>query len=55
MNKQDLARLVNILENQYLRGGQTAKEAEQIILILLGKEHGKELIKLWNSLIINNN
>lgn len=54
MNKQKLAQLVNILENQYLRGGAVAKEAEQIIMLLLGKEHGKELIRLWNSLIINN-
>lgn len=54
MNKQRLAQLVNILESQYLRGGAVAKEAEQIIILLLGKEHGKELIRLWNSLIINN-
>lgn len=54
MNKQKLAKLVNILEGQYLRGGAVAKEAEQIIILLLGKENGKELIRLWNSLIINN-
>ena len=45
MNKQRLAQLVNILENQYLRGGQVAKEAKQIIMLLLG-EDGKHLIKL---------
>ena len=54
MNKQRLAQLVNILESQYLRGGQVAKEAEQIIMLLLGKEDGKVLIKLWDSLIITN-
>ena len=54
MNKQRLAQLVNILESQYLRGGQVAKEAEQIIMLLLGKEDGKMLIKLWDSLIIAN-
>ena len=54
MNKQRLAQLVNILESQYLRGGQTAKEAKQIIMLLLGKEDGKVLIKLWDSLIITN-
>lgn len=54
MNKQRLAKLVNILEGQYLRGGQVAKEAEQIIILLLGKEDGKHLIKLWNSLIMSN-
>lgn len=54
MNKQRLAQLVNILENQYLRGGEVAKEAEQIIMLLLGKENGQELIKLWNRLIISN-
>lgn len=53
MNKQKLAQLVNILENQYLRGGAVAKEAEQIVILLLGKD-GKELIRLWNSLIITN-
>ena len=54
MNKQRLAQLVNILESQYLRGGQVAKEAEQIIMLLLGREDGKMLIKLWDSLIIAN-
>ena len=54
MNKQRLARLINILENQYLRGGEVAKEAEQIIILLLGKEDGKHLIKLWSSLIMTN-
>ena len=54
MNKQRLAQLVNILQGQYLRGGQTAKEAEQIIILLLGKEDGKYLIKLWDSLITAN-
>ena len=54
MNKQKLAQLVNILENQYLRGGQTAKEAKQIIMLLLGEEDGKYLIKLWDSLIMAN-
>ena len=45
MNKQRLAQLVNILESQYLRGGQTAKEAKQIIMLLLGKD-GEELVRL---------
>ena len=54
MNKQRLAQLVNILQNQYLRGGAVAKEAEQIIMLLLGQEDGKYLIKLWNSLIMSN-
>ena len=54
MNKQRLAQLVNILESQYLRGGEVAKEAEQIIILLLGKEDGKTLIKLWSSLIMTN-
>ena len=46
MNKQRLAQLVTILQNQYLRGGEIAKEAKQIILLLLGEEDGKYLIKL---------
>ena len=50
MNKQRLARLVTILQNQYLRGGQVAKEAEEIIILLLGQEDGKYLVKLWDSL-----
>ena len=54
MNKQRLAQLVTILQNQYLRGGQAAKEAEEIIILLLGKEDGKYLIKLWDSLIMTN-
>ena len=54
MNKQRLAQLVTILQNQYLRGGQTAKEAEEIIILLLGKDDGKYLIKLWDSLIMSN-
>ena len=54
MNKQRLAQLVTILQKQYLRGGQTAKEAEEIIILLLGKEDGKYLIKLWDSLIMSN-
>ena len=54
MNKQRLAQLVNILENQYLRGGEVAKEAEQIIILLLGEEDGKYLIELWDSLIMTN-
>lgn len=54
MNKQRLAQLVNILQSQYLRGGQTAREAEEIIILLLGKEDGKYLIKLWDSLITAN-
>lgn len=54
MNKQKLAQLVNILQNQYLRGGEVAKEAEQIIILLLGNEDGKYLIKLWDSLIMSN-
>lgn len=54
MNKQRLAQLVTILQNQYLRGGQVAKEAEEIIILLLGKDDGKYLIKLWNSLIMSN-
>ena len=54
MNKQRLAQLVNILESQFLRGGEVAKEAEQIIILLLGEEDGKTLIKLWNRLIMAN-
>ena len=54
MNKTRLARLVTILQNQYLRGGQVAKEAEEIIILLLGKEDGKYLVKLWDSLITAN-
>ena len=54
MNKQRLAQLVTILQNQYLRGGEVAKEAEQIIILLLGKDDGKYLIKLWDSLIMTN-
>lgn len=54
MNKQRLAQLVNILQSQYLRGGAVAKEAEQIIMLLLGEEDGKYLIKLWESLIMTN-
>ena len=54
MNKQDLARVITILENQYLRGGIIAAEAEQIIMLLLGKEHGKELIRLWDNLLMSN-
>ena len=53
MNKQKLAQLVNILENQYLRGGQVAKEAKQIIMLWLG-EDGKELVRLWDNLIMSN-
>ena len=53
MNKQKLAQLVNILENQYLRGGQTAKEAKQIVMLLLGQD-GKELVRLWDNLIMSN-
>ena len=54
MNKQRLAKLVNILEGQYLRGGEVAKEAKQIIMLLLG-EDGKELIRLWDNLIMRSN
>lgn len=54
MNKQRLAKLVTILQNQYLRGGEVAKEAEQITILLLGEEDGKYLVKLWNSLVITN-
>ena len=54
MNKQRLAQLIAILQNQYLRGGAVAKEAEQIVILLLGKEDGKHIIKLWDSLIIAN-
>ena len=54
MNKQRLAQLVTILQNQYLRGGEVAKEAKQIIMLLLGENDGKYLIKLWDSLIITN-
>ena len=54
MNKQRLAQLVTILQNQYLRGGEVAKEAEQIIILLLGNDDGKYLIKLWDSLIMTN-
>ena len=31
MNKQDFARVITILETQYLRGGNAAKEAKEII------------------------
>ena len=54
MNKHRLAQLVTILQNQYLRGGQIAKEAEQITILLLGEEDGKYLIKLWDSLLMTN-
>ena len=54
MNKQELAQLITILQNQYLRGGEVAKEAKQITILLLGKEDGKYLIELWNSLIMSN-
>ena len=54
MNKQRLAQLITILQNQYLRGGQVADEAKQIVILLLGKEDGKYLIKLWDSLIMAN-
>ena len=54
MNKQRLAKLVTILQNQYLRGGEVANEAKQITILLLGEEDGKHLIKLWDSLIMIN-
>lgn len=54
MNKQKLAQLITILQNQYLRGGQVAKEAADIVILLLGKDDGKYLIKLWDSLIMAN-
>ena len=54
MNKQRLAQLVTILQNQYLRGGEVAKEAEKVIILLLGEEDGKYLIKLWDRLITAN-
>ena len=54
MNKQRLAQLITILQNQYLRGGEVAKEAQQITILLLGKEDGKYLIKLWDSLLMTN-
>ena len=54
MNKQRLAQLVNILQGQYLRGRQVAKEAEEIKILLLENEDGKYLIKLWDSLIMPN-
>ena len=54
MNKQRLAQLITLLQNQYLRGGETAKEAEQIVVLLLGEEDGKYIIKLWDSLIMTN-
>ena len=54
MNKQDFARVITILETQYLRGGNEAKEAKEIIMLLLGKEHGKELIRLWDNLLMTN-
>ena len=54
MNKQDMARVITILENQYLRGGNVAVEAEQIVMLLLGQEHGAELIRLWNNLLMSN-
>lgn len=54
MNKQDFARVITILETQYLRGGTAAKEAKEIIILLLGKEHGQELIRLWDNLLMSN-
>ena len=54
MNKTRLAQIITILQNQYLRGGTIAAEAEQIIILLLGEEDGKYLIKLWDSLIMSN-
>ena len=51
MSKQELAKIIDILEYQFQRGGVEAAEAEQIIMLLLGKEHGQELIRLWNNLI----
>ena len=54
MNKQRLAQLITLLQNQYLRGGEVAKEAEQIAILLLGQEDGKHLIELWDSLIMTN-
>ena len=54
MNKQRLAQLITILQNQYLRGGEVAKEAKQITILLLGKEDGEYLVKLWDSLIMAN-
>ena len=53
MNKQDIAKIIDILEYQYQRGGVEAAEAEEIIILLLGKEHGQELIRLWNNIINN--
>lgn len=53
MSKKDLAQIIAILQNQYLRGGVEAAEAEQIIMLLLGKEQGKEMLKLFNLIISN--
>lgn len=54
MNKTRLAKLITILQNQYLRGGAVANEAKEITILLLGEEDGKYLIKLWDSLIMAN-
>ena len=54
MNKQDFARVITILETQYLRGGNAAKEAKEIIILLLGQENGNELIRLWDNLLMSN-
>lgn len=53
MSKDNIEQIINILENQYWRGGNQAKEAKQIILLLLGQEHGGELLRLWGNLINN--
>lgn len=53
MNRAAIEQVLNILENQYWRGGEVAKEAKQIILLLLGQEHGGELLRLWGNLINN--
>lgn len=53
MSRDNIIKIIDILEYQYHRGGVEAAEAEEIIMLLLGKEHGQELIRLWNNLINN--
>ena len=53
MTRDNIAKIIDILEYQYWRGGVQAAEAEEIIMLLLGQEHGQELIRLWNNLINN--
>ena len=51
MSRDNIIKIIDILQYQYNRGGVEAAEAEEIIILLLGKEHGQELIRLWNNLI----